>query len=93
MSYNVEEMRNYVLGAISKIKGQRQQPNEERITKVLFQLYGVEKGIALRHLQRCVDGGILVTKTAKSGKLSYVNAQKVVHRIGGMLISLKMSGM
>jgi len=65
----------WVLAAIAKVKGQKQQPNEERITSVLLQSYGVEKEEALQHLQLCVDEGLVTVSMAKNGKNSYRNAK------------------
>ena len=56
----------WVLAAIAKVKGQKQQPNEERISSVLLQSYGVEKDEALHHLQLCVDEGLVTVAMAKS---------------------------
>ena len=83
MSEDVEEITSWVLGAISKIKAEKQQPNEERITKVLFNTYGVEKDMGLEHLKRCVNEGIVVGQMAKSGKHSYMDAKKFVGKVRG----------
>ena len=64
----------WVLAAIAKVKGQKQQPNEERIASVLLQAYGLEKDEALHHLQLTVDEGLVTVAMAKSGKNSYRNA-------------------
>ncbi|XP_057314256.1 histone acetyltransferase KAT6A-like [Hydractinia symbiolongicarpus] len=68
---------SWVLAAIAKVKGQKQQPNEERIAQVLLQSYGLEKEESLEHLQRCVTEGHVVACMAKNGKYSYRNAKSV----------------
>lgn len=65
----------WVLAAIAKVKGQKQQPNEERITTVLLQSYGLERDEALEHLQLCVQEGLVTVSMAKNGKNSYRNAK------------------
>ena len=65
----------WVLAAIAKVKGQKQQPNEERISSVLLQSYGLEKDEALHHLQLCVDEDLVSVSMAKSGKNSYRNSK------------------
>ena len=65
----------WVLAAIAKVKGQKQQPNEERICQVLLQSYAMEKTEGLEHLQKCVEEGIVTCTLAKNGKNSYRNAK------------------
>ena len=65
----------WVLAAIAKVKGQKQQPNEERICQVLLQSYAMEKTEGLEHLQKCVEEGIITCTLAKNGKNSYRNAK------------------
>jgi len=64
----------WVLAAIGKIKGQKQQPNEERISQVLAQSYAMEKDEAMEHLLKCVQEGLVVVSVAKNGKNSYRDA-------------------
>ena len=65
----------WVLAAIAKVKGQKQQPNEERICQVLLQSYAMEKAEGLEHLQQCVEEGLVTCTLAKNGKNSYRNAK------------------
>ena len=65
----------WVLAAIAKVKGQKQQPNEERITQVLLQSYGLDKSEGLEHLTTCVEEGLVTCTLAKNGKNSYRNAK------------------
>ncbi|XP_065669066.1 histone acetyltransferase KAT6A isoform X1 [Hydra vulgaris] len=67
----------WVLASIAKVKGQKQQPNEERICLVLLQSYGLNKEEGLEHLLKCVEEGHVVVQEAKNGKNSYRNAKSV----------------
>lgn len=58
----------WVLAAISKVKGQKQQPNEERICNVLTQSYGLDKDAGLFHLKKCVKDGLVICIPAKNGR-------------------------
>ena len=61
----------WVLASISKVKHQKQQPNEERISNVLLQSYQVPKDEAIYHLKRCVKEGSVICIPAKNGNLAY----------------------
>jgi len=71
------ELIPWVLAAIAKVKGQKQQPNEDRICQVLMQSYGVDKEQGLIHLQKCVDEGLVSCSLAKNGKNSYRNSKSI----------------
>ena len=59
----------WVLAAIAKVKGQKQQPNEERICQVLLQSYAMEKTEGLEHLQKCVEEELLHVHWQKMEKI------------------------
>lgn len=66
----------WVLAAIAKVKGQKQQPNEDRISQVMFQSYCMEKEEAIDHLLKMVAEGLVSVSVAKNGKNSFRNANQ-----------------
>lgn len=66
----------WVLAAIAKVKGQKQQPNEDRISQVMFQSYCMEKEEAIDHLLKMVGEGLVSVSVAKNGKNSFRNANQ-----------------
>jgi len=70
------EVIPWIIKAIAKIKGQKQQPNDERISHQLFQNHDMSKDDALKHLAKCVTEGHVIVAVAKNGKNSYRTAEK-----------------
>lgn len=60
----------WILAAIAKVKGQKQRPNEERITHVLESTYGVDAQTVVEQLDLCVKAGRIIRGEFK-GQSSY----------------------
>lgn len=60
----------WILAAIAKVKGQKQRPNEERITHVLETTYGVDAQTVEEQLDLCVKAGRIIRGEFK-GMSSY----------------------
>ena len=60
----------WILAAIAKIKGQKQRPDETRISHILFSSYGVPYDDVMEHLELCVQNKE-VLRVSNKGKNSY----------------------
>jgi hypothetical protein len=61
---------DWILAAISKVRHQKQRPNEERITHILKITYGVDTATVVEQLDLCVKAGRIIRGDFK-GKSSY----------------------
>lgn len=65
-----QKYASWILAAIAKVKGQKQRPNEERITHVLESTYGVDAQTVAEQLDLCVKAGRIIRGEFK-GQSSY----------------------
>lgn len=69
-----------ILEAISKIRSQKQRPNEDRIFAAIRQQYhNVSNGEISQHLDKCVNAG-LILRVINKGINSYKDASRNVSR-------------
>ena len=60
----------WILAAISKVKGQKQRPSEDRISHVVETVYGLGRKEVLEQLELCVQTGKVV-RVMNKGQASY----------------------
>ena len=60
----------WILAAISKVKGQKQRPSEDRISHVVETVYGLTKKEVLEQLELCVQMGKVI-RVMNKGLASY----------------------
>ena len=74
----------WIIAAISKVKGQKQRPSEDRISHVLETVYGLDQQEALEQLELCVKTG-KVLKVVFKNKASYKDPSKVPRNFRGVV--------